>query len=124
MVKPGLKDAVFHENLPDESTEALSLLRSIADCNHLVLFSIQLPIFINPTAATVNWSTFQRLPGAQHLHSFLQNSTAASTPITPQSLGPMTEVGIGGELQRARSKISLGSNAGQINRGFTSVEVG
>ncbi|KAM7540662.1 hypothetical protein Aperf_G00000044408 [Anoplocephala perfoliata] len=114
-------ETVFQESQIGESTDALNLIRTIGDCNHLVLFSVQLPIFLDSNKVKADSSTLQRLPGASSLHTLLQNSMN-TTPITPNSVSVQREEAHGGPLQRARSKSSVGSTAGQINKAFTSIE--
>ncbi|VDK37349.1 unnamed protein product [Taenia asiatica] len=119
---PRPNDTVFQESQPEESNEALSLLRGIADCNHLVLFSVQLPIFLDATTISSNSSIIQRLSGAQNLSTLLQNF-ANTTPISPHLSTVLQEdYGNGEHFQTDRSKISIGSTAGQINQAYTSAE--
>ncbi|KAM3179660.1 hypothetical protein ACTXT7_000101 [Hymenolepis weldensis] len=118
---PTPNETVFQENQASESVEALSLLRSISNCNHLILFSLQLPIFLDSKTVKADASAFKRLPGASTLVTLLQNSTS-TTPVTPNFSSIGLEETNGEPLQRVRSKTSVGSTAGQINRAFTSAE--
>ncbi|VUZ46722.1 unnamed protein product, partial [Hymenolepis diminuta] len=118
---PTPNEAVFQENQASESIEALSLLRSISNCNHLILFSLQLPIFLDSKIVKADTSAFKRLPGASSLVTLLQNSTS-TTPVTPNFSSIGLEETNGEPLRRVRSKTSVGSTAGQINRAFTSAE--
>uniref|UniRef100_A0A0R3WT31 KAP NTPase domain-containing protein n=1 Tax=Hydatigena taeniaeformis TaxID=6205 RepID=A0A0R3WT31_HYDTA len=119
---PRPDDTVFQESQSDEASEALNLLRGIADCNHLVLFSVQLPIFLDAATISTNSSLIQRLCGAKNLSTLLQNF-ANTTPISPHlSTVLMEDFGNGDHLQIERSKVSVGSAAGQINQAYTSAE--
>lgn len=120
---PRPNGTVFQESQSEEPSEALSLLRGIADCNHLVLFSVQLPIFLDAATISTNSSMLRRLSGAQNLCTLLQNF-ANTTPISPHLSTVLPEdYGNGEQFQINRSKISIGSTAGQINRAYTSAEV-
>ncbi|VDO03098.1 unnamed protein product [Rodentolepis nana] len=102
---PNPNDTVFQESRASESIEALNLLRSISDCNHLVLFSIQLPIFLDSKTVKADSSAIKRLPGASNLVTLFQNSSN-TTPVTPNFSSIGLEETNGEPLRRARSKTS------------------
>ncbi|CDS35887.1 kinase D interacting substrate of 220 kDa [Echinococcus multilocularis] len=119
---PHPDDTVFQGSQSGELSEALNLLRGIADCNHLVLFSVQLPIFLDAATIKTNPSILQRLCGAKNLCTLFQNF-ADTTPISPHLSTVVPEGARNGEHpQIARSKNSIGSNTGQINQAYTSAE--
>uniref|UniRef100_A0A5K3FHD5 KAP NTPase domain-containing protein n=1 Tax=Mesocestoides corti TaxID=53468 RepID=A0A5K3FHD5_MESCO len=108
----------FQESRPNEPNEALNLLQSIADCNHLILFSVHLPIFLDSSIVENDSLSLLRFPGAGSLQALLQRSTP-NTPVTPQLLGDVSDEA--GE-ETARQNHATGNNTGQINKAYTSAE--
>lgn len=121
-----------------EATEARNLIQGVADSNHLVLFNIHLPIFLEANGSGESTEeTFVKLQGADRLQILLQRPPDITTPEKSKPRTPSTCNSEGRNFSSSSHIIGFRigdddlplsvqpkySLSGQDNKAFISVEV-